>query len=214
MKRNIQYILLAIIVCFACQTSAEALTIKDLLREMPDSIFPSLSKNNRLDFIDFFENDMKAEVVNALKGKTVCSELTDNMCRIDLSELTKAEMRILTRTDGENVICIVHSSKLPQGWDSSFRFYDTQWNRLNTSDFVEIPTTEQFIPQPADMSSSDYQNILAKAAAPLVFASFENDKATLNLTYTSSNANEEDFKQQVLQYVKPQQTLTLKNIQQ
>ena len=37
------------------QASADGVKIRDVFREMPDSLMPYLSLNNRLDFIDFIE---------------------------------------------------------------------------------------------------------------------------------------------------------------
>ena len=48
---------------------AEDVRMKDVFRLMPDSLFPTLSANNRLDMIDFMDSQMKAEVTNLLGGK-------------------------------------------------------------------------------------------------------------------------------------------------
>ncbi|MBR6998224.1 MAG: DUF3256 family protein, partial [Prevotella sp.] len=40
----------------------------DLFKAMPDSLMPYLTKNNRLDMIDFMEANMKAEITNQLEG--------------------------------------------------------------------------------------------------------------------------------------------------
>ena len=46
-------------------------TMRDVFRQMPDSIVPYLTENNRLDFIDFIDSNMKAEVTNAFGGNFV-----------------------------------------------------------------------------------------------------------------------------------------------
>ena len=57
----------------ASSSVAQELTIRDVFRQMPDSLMPYLSTNNRLDFIDFLDSNMKAEVKNQFDGK---SEMT------------------------------------------------------------------------------------------------------------------------------------------
>ena len=49
---------------------ADTLTIRSLFTEMPDAVIPYLTKTNRLDFIDFMDSNMKAEVNNELEGKS------------------------------------------------------------------------------------------------------------------------------------------------
>ena len=60
------------------QASAQSIQIRDAFRAMPDSLMPYLSKNNRLDFIDFLDSNMKAEVKNALGGTSEMLSLGDD----------------------------------------------------------------------------------------------------------------------------------------
>ena len=46
------------------------ITVRDLLKSMPDSVIPYLTENNRLDMIDFMESNMDAVVTNTLGGKS------------------------------------------------------------------------------------------------------------------------------------------------
>lgn len=74
---------------------ADTLTIKTLFTEMPDSIIPYLSKNNRLDFIDFMESKMKAEVTNSLGGKSLMTALSDDSLSIRLNEACQLDILLL-----------------------------------------------------------------------------------------------------------------------
>ena len=58
--------------------SAAQQTISEVFREMPDSLLPTLSKNNRLDMLDFMASGMKAEVTNRLGGRSEMTALTDD----------------------------------------------------------------------------------------------------------------------------------------
>ena len=49
---------LALFLCMALSLSASAgdgITLRDVFRQMPDSLMPTLTQNNRLDFLDFLE---------------------------------------------------------------------------------------------------------------------------------------------------------------
>ena len=51
--------------------------MSQVLKQMPDSLVPYLSENNKLDMIDFLDSKMKAEVHNLLDGKTELITLTE-----------------------------------------------------------------------------------------------------------------------------------------
>ena len=54
-------IVAALLALSASQMSGQRLEIRDVFKQMPDSLMPYLSQNNRLDFIDFLDANMKAE---------------------------------------------------------------------------------------------------------------------------------------------------------
>lgn len=63
MKR---YLIAALCALAVGQVSAQDLKMRDVFKQIPDSLVPYLSQNNRLDFIDFLDSNMKAEVRNKL----------------------------------------------------------------------------------------------------------------------------------------------------
>ena len=69
MKR---YLIAALCALAVGQVSAQDLKMRDVFKQIPDSLVPYLSQNNRLDFIDFLDSNMKAEVRNKL-GDEQCA---------------------------------------------------------------------------------------------------------------------------------------------
>ena len=119
--------------------ATDSVTVKALFKEMPDSVIPYLSKNNRLDFIDFMESNMKAEVTNAFGGKSVMTALTDDYINIRLNEVCQLEILLLTTAqtanDQSKVIALIRTvgrendvleSESPQ-------FYTLDWKPLTAS---------------------------------------------------------------------------------
>ena len=115
---------------------ADTLTIKTLFKEMPDSVIPYLSRNNRLDFIDFMESGMNAEVTNNLGGKSQMTALTDDSISIRLNEACQVVFMLLTTTHDvdscRQVVAVVRTvgrnndiqeSEQPQ-------FYTVNWKPL------------------------------------------------------------------------------------
>lgn len=108
--------------------NCNAQNMKDVLKEMPDSIIPLLTRNNILDCIDFLDSKMKAEVSNKMRGKSTMTKLTDNYCSIELTSASKIELYILK--DGkEPSIKLVHSYKA-ENWDESTTFYTMKWKKI------------------------------------------------------------------------------------
>ena len=56
MKR---YLIAALCALAVGQVSAQDLKMRDVFKQIPDSLVPYLSQNNRLDFIDFLDSNMR-----------------------------------------------------------------------------------------------------------------------------------------------------------
>jgi hypothetical protein len=121
---------------FAVDTVAIDLTIAQLFRAMPDSLLPTLSKNDRLDMIDFKEFGMKSEVLNRLGGRSEITELTDDSLCVKVSDALTVTLLLLSPLDsiesGDQVICFVRT----YGTDETMRqsvtsYYTTQWHEMN-----------------------------------------------------------------------------------
>ena len=111
-------------------------SLRDLFRQMPDSLLPYLTQNNRLDFIDFIDSNMKAEVRNALDGVSEMTALADDSLSIRLSEATNVDIHLLNTqhpTPNTLIICVVRTWNISNGGtESRTEFYDTDWHPLDT----------------------------------------------------------------------------------
>lgn len=129
------------------------MAIADCFREIPDSLFPTLSRNNRLDMLDFMESKMKAEVTNRLGGKSEMTSLTDSTLSIQMSNALKVDMLLLTPespadTNSEEVICMIETFGSDSlSLDSKVRFFTLSWELLN---------------EPPQLSVSDKNTISSK----------------------------------------------------
>ena len=62
---------LPLIITLALGQALQAQKMRDVFAAMPDSVLGIMTKNNRLDCIDFIENDMEAKVRNRFDGFSV-----------------------------------------------------------------------------------------------------------------------------------------------
>ena len=102
-----RWILTALVAAMIGQASAQdvvnsaskfgpATKISEVFKQMPDSLMPYLTQNNRLDFIDFMESGMKAEVTNLTGGTSEMTALTDDSLSIRMSDALRVDMLLLT----------------------------------------------------------------------------------------------------------------------
>ena len=90
MKRHLTILLLSVLTTLlSAQTvaPADSLTAADIFRQLPDSLTPYLSQNNRLDMLDFMSANMKAEVTNQLDGKSEMTLLSPDSLSVRLSDV-------------------------------------------------------------------------------------------------------------------------------
>lgn len=143
---------------FLCltQTVMSQTTIRDVFKQMPSSILPYLTENNRLDFIDFIDSNMKAEVTNAFGGKSEMQKLTDDYLSIHLNDAASVEMRLLDVKEpvdsASRVVCLV-STLGSEIRESKVAFYSLKWNPLPTERYVQLPA-EMFVAKLSDQEQT------------------------------------------------------------
>ncbi len=157
--------------------------IRDIYAEAPDSIFPLLTKNNRLDQIDFRENNMQAVVKNKFEDRVELMVLTDQYLQLRLSERCMVEMRLLS----DSTFCMVETYSAPAP-DSRVRLFDAKWNELPQT--IQRPEVDDFLSEDID---TDVR--LSLQALPLIKASLsENDNSITWQLQTSELTREQQKK--------------------
>ena len=127
-------------------------TMRDVFKQMPDSIVPYLTENNRLDFIDFIDSNMKAEVTNAFGGKSEMQKLTDDYLSLHLNAAASIEMRLLDVKEpvdsASRIVCLV-STLGSDVRESKVAFFSLKWKPLPTERYVQLPA-EMFVAKLSD----------------------------------------------------------------
>lgn len=122
---------------------AGELKIQDVFKQMPNSVLPTLSENNRLDMLDFMASKMKAEVTNRLGGKSEMTVLTDTTLTIRMSEALQVEMLLLKPEDAagadSQVICLIETyGRDSLSLDSQVSFFTISWEKLNNQPQLSV----------------------------------------------------------------------------
>lgn len=77
------------------QAQNDSLNIREMFKQMPDSLLSYLTQNNKLDMIDFMDAKMKAAVDNQLGGESVMTYLSDDSLCVKMSESMTMELKML-----------------------------------------------------------------------------------------------------------------------
>lgn len=117
--------------------------MRDWLVAMPDSVMPLLTKNNRLDFIDFYDARMEAVVTNRMEGKSRMDALTNDFLRINYTRTTDVAMKLLLVNDTTDVLCMVTTVKASVD-DSRIAFFNAQWQPLDVASCIHEPSLGDF----------------------------------------------------------------------
>jgi hypothetical protein len=151
-------ILFVVTFILALDLSAQ-IPMSQVLKQIPASIVPYLSENNKLDMIDFLDSNMKAEVTNMLEGKTELQKLTERTAVLQLNEATRLDLRLLDVSEpvdsASQIVCLI-STYGTDVRDSQLTFYSIQWRQLESSQFITLPD-EMFT---ASFSEDEKQPVL------------------------------------------------------
>ena len=128
-------IFLSLLLALSISGMAEDVQIRDVFRQMPDSLLPALTQNNRLDFLDFRDAGMKAEVKNRLGGTSVMTALTDDSLSLQMSPASRIDMLLLTLDeplDSVNQIIVVGETFFADSvyGETTVRYYTIDWHSI------------------------------------------------------------------------------------
>lgn len=167
--------------------------IKEVFKTMPESITPLLSKNNKADFVDFMESNMKAEVQNELNGKSEMTALDKDYISIQMTTESTWQMKLLPYKESY-LIAIIETVKGPVV-DSVLKFYTSEGVQLDEKPFFSIPSTEDFFKMEKyrQDQSSELDLKLKGVDMSLLQLGFSKDKLELSAKLTTLEyLNKED----------------------
>ena len=125
--------------------------MRDVFAAMPDSVAPLVTKNNRLDCIDFIENNMEAKARNVLDDYVTLEALTSDYARFRTSAASVLEMKLLPTSDSTSVLCLLRTAQTGEPdtsrrlEDTTIRFLHPDWTPLDNADLFTIPAVSTFI---------------------------------------------------------------------
>ncbi len=137
--------LIVFLLALASGISAQ-LRMRDILAQLPDSVLPLTTRNNRLDCIDFIENGMEARVKNLFGDQVVLDSLTEDFMLLRTSEASCVEMKLFA--EGTDTLICVNRIYMGPVADSEVKVFDTSWSFVRT---VPRPDVARFVRSVGDI---------------------------------------------------------------
>ena len=119
-----------LLLCLSAIGPVRAEDLRTLFIGMPDSIIPTLTKSERMDFLDYMDSGMRARVQNKLGGESEMISYTDNSLAVRTSRSGRLDMALFRKKDGGNLICIIKTVTARYD-DSRLSFYNEDWTPVD-----------------------------------------------------------------------------------
>lgn len=132
-----------ILICITLCAAANAQSMRNTFADMPDSILEIMTKINRLDCIDFIENNRTAKVRNRFDGYSILDTLTADYLRLQLTATCRVEMKLLPLTDTLCCICLSRTYAGPIE-ETVLNFYSSDWTPIPLESMITLPQYDDF----------------------------------------------------------------------
>ena len=99
--------------------------INNVFVYMPDSLLPLLTRNDRLDLLDYHKAGMEARVTNLMGGTTTLLERNDTTICLQLTAVSRWRITTVTDTFGAVRYRITKTFFLPEEWQRE-EWYDPE----------------------------------------------------------------------------------------
>ena len=159
--------------------AAKAQKMEDIFVQMPNEFIVQLEEAWRKDLVDLYKSGKPAVLDNTMQGKSTLNVLTEHYLKLQSTEHSVVELRLLPLVNNTYIICMIHTVYGPVA-DSRVSFYTTEWKRLTVDD-IFLPVTEDwFWKADTAQASLDY---LSRLDVFLVKYSLSEENTTLTAEY-------------------------------
>ncbi|MGL5787784.1 MAG: DUF3256 family protein [Bacteroidales bacterium] len=133
-----------LIVTFFC-TNSFAQDITPYFTIIPDNILGYVNIGLRKDLIDLYNAKQKAEVRNLLGGTTRLDFMSPEYLKLQLSDKTTMEMRMIQNPDDSTALIVVNKTLNTAYPESVLSVYASDWRSLASGNYFEQPALNDFL---------------------------------------------------------------------
>lgn len=145
----------------------DTITARRAFVEMPSGVLDMLSRNTRLDMLDYYDTDSIYKTSNNLRGQAWLEEVTPDFLSVRLSGASTMQFKVLPLKDGRQILMTVYTvGDEGAAKDSEIEFYDARLNPLPTTKFFPEPRLADFF------DTKGYQTRMKEVETILPFFNF------------------------------------------
>ncbi|MDE6651479.1 MAG: DUF3256 family protein [Paramuribaculum sp.] len=150
--------------------------------EAPQTVFPLLDHNTRLDMIDYFNSGMTTPSKNAMDGKSRITALSPVKLEISMTDASTYELAVLPTSDGDSVIALITTVATPAP-DSQMAIFSKDWSRNLTNTAFSKPTLADWLTDEGKDNIGEVEGIV-----PFLLVSYSYNPDTQKLEITNNTA--------------------------
>lgn len=171
-------LMLAAAAAIAPQMSAQ-LTAAKVFADAPQSLFPLIDRNTRLDMIDYFNSGMETPSANNLGGKSRITAMTPQSIDIEMTDASTYGIALLP-AGSDTLVAVINTVATPAP-DSRLSIYSRDCQTNLTSRTFKRPGLADWLTDEGRKNSSEVE-----ALVPFLLISYAYDPATSTLTMTNN----------------------------
>lgn len=181
---------LTILTMLCLSIKAQVVTMSEVFSQMPDSLLPYLTKNNKLDMVDFVNANMKAEITNKLDGLSTMVSLDSTYLKIQMNQAVTLEMKLLQSAEllpdsSQWVVCLLKTIGC-SGSESRVEFYSSKWTKLDIKSPLDGISINDLLVRPDTMSISKFNEVVSNPNAYMLSANLSESDNSINIKATTT----------------------------
>ena len=151
--------------------AGEARTVADLFATEPGTLFPMLTRTNRLDMVDYYRSGQIVPIVNNLMGASTLLELDSTYLKVQTSGSRVVEM-LMRKVGKDTVVTVIETVTTPVP-DSRLTQWNSHWQRYTSDKIFTPPSIDDFIVK--KMTTELRADLQDAMIFPLVKLTFEGE---------------------------------------
>lgn len=180
---------------FLSNINSQNMHMAELFKQMPDSLMPYLTTNNKLDMLDFIDAGMEAKVTNKFDGESILCELDSTYLRLKLNTSVEVEMKLLSSSNilndsTKHLICLVTTyGDLIK--ESVLNLFTSKWNSI-AHDITKSKLISYVIHKPDTMSELTYNNVKNIPDDYLITLSLDKNENSMSVSASTTLLSTDD----------------------
>lgn len=127
--------------------NTDTVSARRAFAELPSGFLDLISRDTRLDMLDYYDNDSIYKAPNNLNGQSYLEKITPDFLQVSVTPSSSLQLKVLDRKDGAQIVMALYTTGDTQGSrDTEIAFFDSHlqplakenfFPKLNIADFFD-----------------------------------------------------------------------------